>query len=280
MLDRYFWGSVTRLSPEAPVPIVAQQRTSALPGGAGNVAVNVAALGGTVVLVSVAGEGPDGEQLHEALMQRGVNPENVLLTSRRRTTVKTRIVAHGQQLLRVDDEETDPIDPDLSERLFERIEAALPSVSAVILSDYAKGMLTAPLIARVISRARTLGVPVLVDPKGLDYARYSGAYVLTPNRSEAFAAAGLPQDGSSTVADAGERLMDRLDIGALLITEGEAGMTVFERDVPAVHFSAAARAVFDVTGAGDTVVAAMGLALSAGGSLQVAAYLANLAGGL
>ncbi|MEO8096118.1 MAG: D-glycero-beta-D-manno-heptose-7-phosphate kinase [Acidobacteriota bacterium] len=280
MLDRYFWGSVTRLSPEAPVPIVAKQRTTALPGGAGNVAVNLAALGADVILVSVAGEGADGAELHSALKERGVSPAHVLLTAGRRTTVKTRIVAHGQQLLRVDDEQIDPLDSELTEALLQRIDTAPPSIGAVILSDYAKGVLTPTLIARVIARARAAGVPVLVDPKGMDYARYSGAYVLTPNRSEAFSAAGLAQDDSATVADAGARLMDRLDIGALLITEGEAGMTLFERGRPSVHFAAAARAVFDVTGAGDTVVAAMGLALSAGGSLQTAAYLANLAGGL
>lgn len=280
MLDRFLWGNVTRLSPEAPVPIVTRQRMTALPGGAGNVAVNVAALGGDVVLVSVSGNGVESDELQTALTERGVSPANLLLTPLRRTTLKTRIVAHSQQLLRLDEEQTDPIGPDLMEAMFARIDKALPFVDAVILSDYAKGVLTPALISRVMIRAAKLGLPVLVDPKGLDYARYSGASVLTPNRSEAFLAAGLPQDGGARVAEAGARLMDSLEIGALLITEGESGMTLFERARPAIHVPAAARAVFDVTGAGDTVVAAMGLALSAGGSLRMATCLANLAGGL
>jgi D-beta-D-heptose 7-phosphate kinase/D-beta-D-heptose 1-phosphate adenosyltransferase len=280
MLDRYFWGSVTRLSPEAPVPIVAKQRTTSLPGGAGNVAANVAALGGHAVLVSATGSGPEAGDLQAALAERGVSPTDVVFTPHRRTSVKTRIIAQSQQLLRIDEEQTDPIDPALADALFARIEVALPSVSAIILSDYAKGVLTPELLSRIIARARHLGLPVLVDPKGLDYSRYTGASLLTPNRTEAFFAAGFQQDGRTSVEDVASRLMDSLDIDALLITEGEFGMTLFERGDSPTHIPASARAVYDVTGAGDTVVATMGLALGAGGSLQMAAYLANLAGGL
>jgi D-beta-D-heptose 7-phosphate kinase/D-beta-D-heptose 1-phosphate adenosyltransferase len=280
MLDRYFWGSVTRLSPEAPVPIVAKQRTTCLPGGAGNVAGNVAALGGHAVLVSAAGTGPEAVELQAALVERGVSPADVILTPHRQTTVKTRIIAHGQQLLRVDEERTDPIDPALSDALFARIEAALPSVDAIILSDYAKGVLTPELLSRIIARARRLSLPVLVDPKGVDYSRYKGASLLTPNRTEAFFAAGFQQDASTSVEAVASRLMDSVNIDALLITEGEFGMTLFERRDAAIHIPASARAVYDVTGAGDTVVATMALALGAGGSLRMAAYLANLAGGL
>jgi len=280
MLDRYLWGSASRLSPEAPVPVVSKQRTTSVPGGAGNVAVNLAALGGDVVLVGVAGNGPEASELHGALLQCGVSPADLLLAPQRRTTVKTRIVVHGQQLLRVDEEQTDPIDTELSDTLFTRIDNALTYVGAVILSDYGKGVLTQALVSRVIARSRELGLPVLVDPKGVDYSRYNGASLLTPNRAEAFLAAGVLQEAGTPVSQAGARLMDSLDISALLITEGEYGMTLFERGEFPIRIPASARAVFDVTGAGDTVVAAMGLALSAGGSLPVATYLANLAGGL
>ena len=280
MLDRYVWGTAMRLSPEAPVPIVAKQRTSSVPGGAANVAVNVAALGGHPVLVSVTGNGPEAQELQGALMERGVNPADVILTPSRRTTVKTRIIAHSQQLLRVDEEQTNPIDPKLAEDLFSRFEAALPSISAVVLSDYAKGVLNPELLTRLIYRARELRLPVLVDPKGLDYSRYNGASLITPNRAEAYLAARLDRDDGATIADVGEHLMDSLEIDALLITEGESGVTLFERRDLAVHLPAAARAVYDVTGAGDAVVATMGIALGAGGSLRTATYLANLAGGL
>lgn len=280
MLDRYLWGTVTRLSPEAPVPILAKQRKSSLPGGAANVAVNIAAVGGHAVLVSATGNGPEAEELQAVLAERGVNPADILLSSQLRTTVKTRIIAHSQHLLRVDEEQADPIDPALADELFQRVDAALPSVNAVILSDYAKGVLTPELLARIIARARYLGLPVIVDPKGQGYARYNGASLLTPNRSEAFLATSVPLDSGATIANVGQQLMDAFEIDALLITEGENGMTLFERRDVAIHLPAAARAVYDVTGAGDTVVATIGLALGAGASLRLATYLANLAGGL
>src|SRR5258708_20207749 len=284
MLDRYFWGNVTRVSPEAPVPIVAKQRTSSSPGGAANVAVTVATLGGHAVRVGVGGDGPEGRELHAALAERGVGSADVLLCPRRRTTVKTRIIAHNQQLLRIDEEDTTPIDPELAEELLGRIEARLPAVTAVILSDYAKGVLTPALISEIIWRARGVGVPVLVDPKGSDLSRYNGAYVLAANRAEALLSAGFHTDHGpdqgATVVDAGSHLMDSLAIDALLITEGESGMTLFERQDSAIHLPASARVVYDVTGAGDAVIATLGLALGASGSLRTATYLANLAGGL
>jgi rfaE bifunctional protein kinase chain/domain len=280
MLDRYFWGTVTRVSPEAPVPIVAKQRMSSSPGGAANVAVTVAALGGHPVLVSVSGDGPEGRELHAALAARGVDSTDVILSPGRRTTVKTRIIAYNQQLLRIDEEDTNSIDPELAEELLSRIEARFRSVTAVILSDYAKGVLTPPFLSEIISRARHLGVPVLVDPKGSDFSRYNGASLLTPNRAEAFLSAGFHADHGAKVVDAGVHLMDSLAIDALLITEGESGMTLFESRDSAIHLPASARVVYDVTGAGDAVIATLGLALGVGGSLRMATYLANLAGGL
>src|SRR5258708_17966936 len=230
MLDRYFCGIVTRVSPEALVPIVAKHRTSSSPGGAANVAVTVSALGGHAVLVGVGGDGPEGRELHAALAERGVGSADVLLCPRRRTTVKTRIIAHNQQLLRIDEEDTTPIDPELAEELLGRIEARLPAVTARILPDYAKGVLNAAFLSEISGPARGVGVPVLVDPKGSDFSRYNGASLLTPNRAEALLSAGFHTDHGpdqgATVVDAGSHLMDSLAIDALLITEGESGMTL------------------------------------------------------
>jgi D-beta-D-heptose 7-phosphate kinase/D-beta-D-heptose 1-phosphate adenosyltransferase len=198
----------------------------------------------------------------------------------RRTTTKTRIIAHSQQLLRIDEEHTAPISSDDAERMLSRIERVLPGADCAVISDYGKGVLTRELLARIIDRAKSRGVPVIVDPKGTDYSRYAGASVLTPNRHEAYAAAGAAQDGHTAVSEIGSRLIESLEIGALLITEGEHGMTLFQHGHSPMHIPAAARAVYDVTGAGDAVVAALALSLAAGASLPSATYLANLAGGL
>jgi rfaE bifunctional protein kinase chain/domain len=280
MLDRYVWGSVTRVSPEAPVPIVAKSRTSCSPGGAGNVAATIAALGGTPRLIGVAGFGSDAEDLRAALSERGVRPDGILLSRNRKTTVKTRIVAHSQQLLRIDDEDLEPIDDALADELCERFKAELPSSRVVVLSDYAKGLLTPKLTSWVIQESRRQSVPVLVDPKGSSYARYNGASLLTPNQHEAFLAAGLGSDHGATVEDAGARLMHSLEIDSLLITQGESGMTLFERPGLTAHLPACARIVYDVTGAGDAVIATLALSLAAGASLREATLLANVAGGL
>ena len=280
MLDRYLWGTVTRVSPEAPVPIVARQRTTCSPGGAANVAASIAALGGKPLLMSIAGEEASGRELHASLAERGVDSNGVILSPARRTTVKTRIIAHNQQLLRIDEEDIEPLDAAHEEVLLTNVTSALNSVKVVVLSDYAKGLLTQRVIAAIVSQARLRGVPVLVDPKGAEYSRYNGASLLTPNRSEAFLAAGLAHEAGATVAAAGVRLMESLGIDSLLITEGESGMTLFERSGSAVHLTASARVVYDVTGAGDAVIATLAMALAAGSSLRTATLLANVAGGL
>lgn len=280
MLDRYLWGNVARVSPEAPVPIVTKQRASSAPGGAGNVAVTVAGLGGHPLLVGIAGEGADGRELQDVLTQRGADSSGIVLTSRRRTTVKTRVIAHNQQLLRIDEEDTAPVDAELAKNLLARVEERLPASRVVILSDYAKGVLTPPLLSAIIARARQLEIPVLVDPKGTDFSRYNGASLLTPNKTEALLSARCPPDQGASVVNAGTQLMNSLSIDALLITEGESGMTLFEKPDSAIHLPASARVVYDVTGAGDAVIGTLGLALGAGGSLRMATYLANLAGGL
>jgi len=280
MLDRYLWGTVSRISPEAPVPIVARQNTTFSPGGAANVAVSVAALGGDPILIGVTGDDASSRDLLTALSDRSVDSTYLLSAAQRRTTVKTRVIAHNQQLLRIDEEETTAIDRIVTHDLLERIDMILPSVGAVVLSDYAKGVLTPHVIAQILLRTKGAKLPVLVDPKGRDYTRYQGASLLTPNRTEALQAAGLPRESLLSVVEIGQILINSLAVDALLITEGEGGMTLFESRNSAIHVPATARVVYDVTGAGDAVIATLGLALGSGSDLRTATYLANLTGGL
>ncbi len=280
MLDRYWWGSVSRLSPEAPVPVVLKQRSSVTPGGAANVAANIASLGGTPLLVGVIGDDDAGRELRAELERRGIAHEHLVTDARRLTTVKTRIVAVSQHVVRVDEEDRSPIGSALAARLAERVTALLPGARVLIVSDYAKGVLGPELLHRIIQAARARGSWVVVDPKCDDYSRYRGASLICPNRGEALAAAGVGADEPDGIARAGARLLEGGAADAVLITLGEAGMMLFERERPPVSVPALARAVYDVTGAGDTVIATVGLALAAGTPLGTAARLANVAAGL
>ena len=280
MLDRYWWGTMSRISPEAPVPVVHKLRSTLAPGGAANVAANIASLGGTPVLVGMTGTDEAARELSAALQERGINPEHLLVDPGRPTTVKTRIVAHSQHVVRVDEEDTSPINSSLAARVTDRVVSLVSSVQLLVISDYAKGLLTPKLLRQIIRHACDHGCRVIVDPKGADYSRYNGAYLLSPNRMEALTAAGLPLDQADSVPHAGARLLETLAVEAVLITQGEAGMTLFERGREPMHVPAVTRTVYDVTGAGDTAVAVMSLALAAEASLPVAAQLANLAAGL
>jgi len=280
MLDRYWWGSVTRLSPEAPVPIVLKQRSSAAPGGAANVAANVRSLGGAPVLVGVVGDDEAGRELLGELRRRGIGVEHVLCDPRRPTTVKTRIVAVSQHVVRVDEEDRSLIAAPLAARLAERVIGILDGARVLLISDYAKGVLGPELLRRVIHAARARGGWVIVDPKDTDFGRYAGASIICPNRAEALAAAGVAADEPDATRRAGVRLLASGEAEAVLITLGEAGMMLFERDRSPATVPAQARAVYDVTGAGDTVIATLGLALAAGAPLSHAVRLANAAAGL
>lgn len=280
MLDRFWWGTVSRISPEAPVPVVRRLRSTLAPGGAANVATNIASLGGIPVLIGVIGPDEAGRELSVALGERGISSEHLLVDPSRPTTVKTRIIAHSQHVVRVDEEDTSPISPSLAAEVADCVGSLLSSTDLMVISDYAKGLLTPELIRQVIRHACERGCRVIVDPKGVDYSRYNGAYLISPNRMEALTAAGLTPDHADSVVRAGGHLLETLAVEAVLITQGKEGMTLFERGREPMHISAVARMVFDVTGAGDTVVAAMSLTLAAGASLPVAAQLANLAAGL
>ena len=279
MLDRYVYGSVERISPEAPIPILAVERELAMPGGAGNVVRNLTALGAAVAFVSVVGDDQAGSDLTGLIGgQPGVEPW-LLVEGSRATTVKTRYVANGQQMLRADREETGPITEKLADRMLRIAGDAVAATSVAVLSDYNKGVLAGTIPARLIAAAHAAGRRVVVDPKGPDYARYHGADVVTPNRRELAQATELPVDSEAAIVAAATALRDAHGFGAVLVTRAEDGMTLVDGD-GAHHFPAEAAEVFDVSGAGDTVVAALAAAMAAGLELKVAARLANIAAGI
>lgn len=280
MLDRYYWGTVSRISPEAPVPIVRLDKETIRPGGAANVAANAAALGARVFLVGVAGLDNEAADLRSALGTFGVQSVELLTSKERRTIVKTRVLAHGQQIVRLDSEDLTPIDETSSDQLLHAIENSLRNVDLVILSDYGKGLLSERIVSRVIRMCRLQEIPVLADPKGKHFEKYAGATILTPNRREAAEACKIEESDPDLVAKAGDRLLREYGFSNVLITESENGMTLFQKDHPPIHFGTAARDVYDVTGAGDTVIASLGVALAAGFSMPEAARLSNAAAGL
>ncbi len=279
MLDRYVYGVVDRVSPEAPIPIIRVERETAMPGGAGNVVRNLTALGAAVAFVSVVGDDQAGSDLTGLIGgQPGVEPW-LLVEGARLTTVKTRFVSQGQQLLRADNEQTGPISPKLAERMMRIAGDTLAATSVTVLSDYAKGVLAGGIPAQVIAAARQAGRPVVVDPKGADFSRYAGADVITPNRRELADATEMPVGTEAELVAAATALRERHQFGAVLVTRSEDGMTLVDGD-GAHHFPAEAEDVFDVSGAGDTVVATLAAGLAAGLEMRVAVRLANLAAGV
>ncbi len=280
MLDRYVYGRVERMSPEAPIPVLAVERETMMLGGAGNVARNVAALGGRVSLVAMVGDDEAGHDVMRVL-EKEPNLETSLVTvPGRRTTVKTRYVAGVQQLLRADNESDQPVTRDIEDRLIHAALDELEGVDAVLLSDYAKGTLAPRLVAAVVARARVLGKLVVADPKGLDFTRYRGVSVLKPNSRELAAATGLACGSNAEVETAARAALALAEADALLVTRSERGMTLVEASGGTVHLTARAREVYDVSGAGDTALAAFGLALAAGATLAEAAGVANAAASL
>jgi len=280
MLDEYIWGEVQRISPEAPVPIVEIRERTYVVGGAANVAANVVSLGGQVLLGGVVGQDHPAEQFRQILARSGVETEGVLTDAQRPTTVKTRIVAHNQQIVRVDCEQRLPLPVSLEDNLLHWMEGKLPEVAACILSDYAKGVISTQLAQRFIQAAQRVGKPVIVDPKGVDYSKYQGASIVTPNIHEAEEVAHCKIRTEADLLEVGRRLVQLLGGHALLITRGPAGMSLFRNGLQPLHFPSAACSVFDVTGAGDTVVGTLSLALAAAAPLDMAAYLANQAAGI
>ncbi len=275
MLDRYWWGSVSRISPEAPVPIVQMEKTSLVAGGAANVAANLAGLGATPVLFGIKGDDAEGRALDDILSESGIEQHHVLPIEGRETSIKTRIVAHSQHVVRIDRETTEPISREDADDIVDRISGQIARCDAVIISDYGKGFLIDTALADIIDLCKTDKKVVLVDPKGRDFSKYSGATVITPNRKEA-----IDATGETTVQNAGNSMLSNLGVDAVLVTEGKDGMTLFQRGHDAVHLDSLAQTVFDVTGAGDTVIATFAAAVAAGVSFVDAAKLANAAAGI
>ena len=279
MLDRYVYGTVDRISPEAPIPVLEVEREVAVPGGAGNVVRNLTALGAAVAFVSVVGDDQAGSDLTGLIGgQPGVEPW-LLVEGARATTVKTRYVSNGQQLLRADREETGPISAKLADRMLRIAGDAMAATSVAVLSDYRKGVLSGTVPAQLIATAKTAGRRVVVDPKGPDYSRYAGADVVTPNRRELGEATEMATDSEAGIVAAATALRRAHGFGAVLVTRAEDGMTLVDAD-GAHHFPAEAAEVFDVSGAGDTVVATLAAGMAAGLDLRLAARLANIAAGI
>ncbi len=280
MLDRYWWGSVSRISPEAPVPVVRMDNMTLAAGGAANVAANVAGLGAIPILVGIIGDDAEGDAFPKVLQECGVSSEHIHRISSRPTTVKTRIIAHSQQMARIDQETEVNLSKQDEDAVWEKIRHLIEETQATIISDYAKGFLSDSLLRRVIDLANEKGNEVLVDPKGKDYSKYSRASLLTPNRREAADACGLEESSQQMVDVAGNKLLTDLDLKSVLITQGEDGMTLFSKTGEPFHLNTLAREVYDVTGAGDTVIASLAVSIGAGADLKTAANIANTAAGL
>lgn len=278
ILDRYIWGRVSRISPEAPVPVVEVTDENFLLGGAANVANNIISLGGHATIVGLAGEDRGGEILTGLLEERGIGCEGVL-SSPRPTTVKTRVIAHSQQVVRFDREDRDRVDGKALRNLLRYITAVIPGHDAVIISDYKKGIVSPELVREVMKRAKRKNIFVSVDPKVGHFHCYKNVSLITPNVLEASLASGLEIRDEMSLLNAGRILLRKIPCDSVLITRGEHGMSLFRKG-QVVHIPTAAKNVYDVTGAGDTVIAAFTLAHAAGASMENAAVIANHAAGI
>ena len=280
MLDRYIYGEVQRISPEAPIPVLKVRDERAMLGGAGNVVRNLSALGAQVSFVSVVGEDDAGREIAAMLGELGDVTSRLVIDKTRRSTVKTRYVGMSQQMLRADLESDAALSLSVQDEVIRHIQSLLLDVQVLVLSDYGKGVLTSDVCKVAIEEARDGNIPVIVDPKGRNYYRYSGASVITPNRRELSEATGIALTDDASIVDSARGLMSQFGISSVLVTRSQQGMSVVDGETAVTHLPAEAREVFDVSGAGDTVVSTLAAALAAGLSLVDAAGLANVAAGL
>ncbi|MCU0349985.1 MAG: D-glycero-beta-D-manno-heptose-7-phosphate kinase [Flavobacterium sp.] len=280
MLDRYWWGKVSRISPEAPVPIVNLEKTDSTAGGTANVAVNIAGLKAKPILLGIVGKDIEAKELCDSLNKQNVSPEYLISTSERPTTVKTRIVANHQHIVRVDQEKVQFISEKDEELIFNNLLQLIDKIDVIVISDYAKGLLTDNLLRYIIKIANEKNKLILVDPKGKDYQKYKNATILTPNKKEAIEASNISENEDDSINKIGQWILNEYNLNSLLITLGEDGMMLFQRNKIATKFEALARKIYDVTGAGDTVIATLAVALSVGFSLEQSCQIANVAAGL
>jgi D-beta-D-heptose 7-phosphate kinase/D-beta-D-heptose 1-phosphate adenosyltransferase len=280
MLDRFVYGSVERISPEAPIPIVTVERSLDMPGGASNVARNVAAMGAWAILVGVVGEDSWAQDLRTQLALSPTIDVHLVRDESRPTTVKTRYVADGQQVMRADRESRAPLCAAVERRLLDRFTEVLDRASIIVLSDYAKGVLSDSVTRAVMETARRANKTIIVDPKDKDFTKYRGATLLTPNRLELQAACGRECTSDDQVVDGARRLLEQSVCDAMVVTRGKDGMSVIGPGDSVAHLPGVARQVFDVSGAGDTAVAAIAVGLACGGEIVEASRLANIAAGI
>jgi len=283
IMDQYIWGQVTRISPEAPVPVVEVREETRMLGGAANVVHNMATLGARAVLCGVVGEDHAGREVLEKLRALKVSTDGVIVEAGRPTSLKTRIVAHSQQVVRFDRESKGAITDESAKTILDYIESSLDSLDAIVVSDYGKGVVSAGLMTglrELVDSGRTNGLRIAVDPKTGNFEYYQGVDVITPNHHEAGAYCGFTVTDDETLLAAGRRMLQELQCRSVLITQGKDGMTLFEQEGRVSHIGTVAKQVFDVTGAGDTVISTLALAMAAGLDLREGAMLANYAAGI
>ena len=280
MLDRYVYGAMERISPEAPVPVLRLTRTREMAGGVGNVASNILSLGGRAVMVGLIGQDAPGAALRAFVAGQGCVTDGLVATSARPTICKTRFIAANQQVVRADEESLLALQPEEEQALIASIDRQIDNAAVLVLSDYGKGVCSRAVLAHAIGAARRRGIAVFVDPKSDDFSRYRGATCITPNARELARASGLPADDEAEVVQAARMVMVQAGTAAILATRSDKGMILVERDGAALSVPARAREVFDVSGAGDTVIAAMALAHGGGHSLAQAMRIANAAAGV
>lgn len=279
MLDVYLWGDVERVSPEAPVPVARIREKTRTLGGAGNVTLNLAGLKCRTTLIGVRGDDISGRVLSETFARKGIR-ENLIVSPNLPTTTKTRIIAQGQQLIRLDEEDPSEIPPEICLRLLDDLDTVLPEADAIILSDYGKGIFKGSLSLDIITHCNALGIPVFVDPKGNCWERYAGATCITPNLTEFQLVAPFDRQDEKQLEDQAGQTIQRLGIGHLLVTRGPQGLSLFSMQHPPLHIPTEAKEVFDVSGAGDTVIATLAAAVAARLPMCEAAELANAAAGV
>jgi len=280
MIDEFIWGSVKRISPEAPVPVVSVKKQSLALGGAANVVNNIRTLGGKVLVAGVVGKDTMGQQLIDEIKKSGANPAAVIKDNSRETTLKTRVVAHHQQVVRIDRETIAPLSPEIEAKMVAVIEKELSKCNALIIEDYAKGVINPNTLSDIVKIARKKGIFISVDPKIFYPEQYKSVQLLTPNHFEACSFAGTEADNGDSLIKVGKKLTKILAGASILITRGEEGMSLFEANGDITNIPTRAKEVFDVSGAGDTVIGTMTAIIAAGGSMKEAAAIANYAAGV
>lgn len=280
VMDHFVWGKVRRISPEAPVPVVEVSSESFMLGGAANVVNNIHSLGGKVLVCGVVGRDEMGKKLIHELRLKGISSDGVIVEDGRPTSVKTRVIAHSQQVVRFDREKKEKVHLDTVKTIMDYVSKKINSFDSIIISDYAKGVISEELVEEVIALAKKKDKPIAVDPKVGHFDFYKYATIVTPNNDEASKASGIEIENEAGLLRAGEVLLNKLGSDAVLITKGEHGMSLFENNGEITHIPTVAKEVYDVSGAGDTVIGTVALSMASGASLKEAAVISNFAAGI